>query len=311
MDDAAVQPTGEQPAPATTTQPSSVSIPVTVPDTTQPKPAGEVTPPPATQTPPEAKDAPKPTETPPPATDFKVPDEYKDKPWASKVKSLDDVWKQLANTQELVGKKSIVPDLSKMNDKEREEYFAQSRPTDPNVYVFPENTPIDPTMKEGVQKDFMELGIDPYRGSKLIEKYQAREQALLAEQFNPDGFKKTMETAFGKDWDTVTKQSRQALKNFTNAEDDKALDALPNAYLGIIYRTLGNIVKAYGVKETDQAHLQGGGKPAASDVSSVRQGLRDQMSAMTQRPHTAQEMQTLINQLNETYKNDPRLAQGR
>lgn len=40
---------------------------------------------------------------------FAIPEEYSEKPWAEKVKSESDLWKQVDNLQGLVGKKSIVP----------------------------------------------------------------------------------------------------------------------------------------------------------------------------------------------------------
>lgn len=240
---------------------------------------------------------------------FKVPDEYKDKPWAGKVKTQDDLWKQLANAQELIGKKSVVPDLAKATPEEREAYYAQLRPKDASEYKFVETIPVEDSVKGTVTEMFMKNGISATQGNEIIKGYQELGEKMMAAQFDADGFKSSMETAFGKDWEKVTGHTRNTIKGMMSAEDQTILDHLPNSYLGVIYRTLGNVVKAYGVKETDQAHLQGGGGHAPTDIASVRQSLRDQMASMSGRPHTAQEMMELRTKLADTYKNDPRLAQ--
>lgn len=78
---------------------------------------------------PESAAAPVATPTPAPS-DFAIPEAYKDKPWASKVKSHDDLWKQLENTQSLIGKKAIAPDFKTATPQEIEDYYSQMRPAD-------------------------------------------------------------------------------------------------------------------------------------------------------------------------------------
>lgn len=253
---------------------------------------------------PKAPDAPKePTEGKPDA--FKIPDEYKDKGWAAKVKSLDDLFKQVDSLDALKGKKSLVPDLSKATEEEREAFYAQVRPKDKAEYVFDED--VTPEMKESVGELLYKNGVSATQANEIIKGYRGMEKQLMEAQFSKDGFEQTLKAAFGDDWAKVTGQTRQAIKGLMNASDQAQLDHLPNAYLGVIYRTLGNVVKAYGIKETDTAHFQDGGSPAPSDVNAVRQSLRDQMTALSQRPYTEQEMQGLRDKLAETYKNDPRI----
>lgn len=306
-------------------QPDNAAAPAAA--TTQPAaPAGAhggqtppaATTPPTTNTPP--VDAPKgdaapvidpPKDgTPPPANqEFKIPEEFKDKSWASKVKSQEDLWKQLANTQELIGKKSIVPDLTKATPEEKEAYYAQTRPKSAEEYQFTADVLVDPEMKTAIGEMLLKNGISATQGSEIIKTYQAAEAKLLEAQYNPDTFKQTMEKAFGTNWEKITGHTRNSLKSLVSSEDNKMLDSLPNSYVALIYRTLGNVVKAYGVRETDAAHLQSGGSPATTDVEGVRQTLRNEMAVLRTKPgHTFEQLQTISNKLADTYKNDPRLS---
>lgn len=250
-------------------------------------------------------------ETPPPA-EFKLPDEYKDKAWASKVKSLDDLYKQIDTLDALKGKKSVVPNLKDATPEEREAFYSQLRGKDATEYPIPDNPafPTLPEAKEAVPKLFMDNGVSPVQAEAIIKGYQDFGAKMVAKQFDPEDYKVSMETAFGKDWEKVTGAVRNTIKGMMNADDQKALDHLPNNMLGVIYRTLGNTVKAFGIKETDAAHFQTPGGAGQTDVASVRQGLRNELAALSMRPHTAQEQQGIIDKLNATYTNDPRLQQA-
>lgn len=299
-------------APAAPVAPVAPSPAPAAPGAPVPGADGQKQPPAAPKAPdgqpdPAAPPAPKAPDAP---VDFKLPDEYKDKPWASKIKSQDDLYKQIDNLDKLAGKKAVIPDLTKATPEEREAFYAQTRPKSADEYAFTPDVPLDPTIKSGVTEMLMKNGISATQGNEIIKSYQAMEQQLLTKQFDPKDMQTAMETAFGKDWQTITGQTRNTLKGLMTPSDQTQLDAIPNVYLSLIYRTLGNVVKAYGIKETDQAHLQGGGAPAPADVNGVRQGLRDQMNALSSRPHTEPQMKELRDKLTATYKNDPRLPRG-
>lgn len=221
---------------------------------------------------------------------------------------MDDLYKQIDTLDALKGKKTIVPDLAKATPEEKEAYYAQLRPKDLNEYKFTDITPIDPEIDKGVRDLLSKNGVSAVQGNEIIKGYQEIEDKLYARAFDPEGYKEAMKTAFGAEWEKSTTAVRTQLKGMMGPDDSAMLDHLPNAYLGLIYRTLGNVQKHYGVKETDQAHLGPGGKTAATDIAGVRQGLRDQLSALSQKPHTVAEKNALITKINDTYKNDPRLT---
>lgn len=272
------------PAPAAPPSPEPAPPAVPVPSPTPPAPE------PAPAAKPEAKDG------------LKIPDAYKDKGWMTKYKfeSIDDVFKVLDEAQSALGKKMIVPDLSKATDAEREDYFKQTRPASVDEYQFGEM--IDPTLKAGIADSLMKNGVSAVQANAIIKDYQAGEQALLAQQFSPDGMKEAMKTAFGDNWEQITGQSRNALKGVISEEDFKMLDNLPNVYIGLMYRAMGNVVQKYGIKETGAHTGADQGTPAPTDIAGVREGIRNEIRGLSMKPHTAEQKQALINKLNDTFK---------
>lgn len=292
------------PAPAAAAAPSpapspNAATPAALPtsgDTTS-TPAKDASSAPAPDAKPPANPDPSPSPQP---SDYKIPDEYKDKPWAAKIKSEADLYKQLDHLNSAVGKKTIAPDLAKATDAEREEYYAQTRPKELAEYKFGETT--DPIISQGMGESLMKNGVSAVQANAIIADYQANEQKLLAAQFSPDGMKEAMKTAFGDDWEKVSGATRNALKTVMSPEDNAMLDNLPNPYIALVYRTMGSVAKAYGVTESG-AHTEAGkGNPAPTDITSVRQGLRDSIAALQRRPHTAQEKEVLVGQLRKTYQ---------
>jgi hypothetical protein len=247
---------------------------------------------------------------------FKIPDEYKDKPWAAKIKSEADLFKQIDNLDTLVGKKAVIPDLKTATPEAREEFYKQLRPADPSAYKF-EGDMASPDVKTAVGKIFMENGISEVQGNEIIKQYQAVGEAQQAAMFDPEGFKETMKGAFGDDWEKTTGVAYNNLKGLMTDQDQKLMEHLPNAYTALIYRTLGNVDKAtqammqrYGVKETNLAHFADKANMSGGDVNAVRADLRAQMGRLTAGPHTADQIQELRTKLAKTYENDPRISQG-
>lgn len=251
--------------------------------------------------------------------EFKLPDEYKDKPWAAKIKSQDDLYKQIDTLDALKGKKSIVPNLKDATPEEREAFYAQLRGKDAAEYPIPDNKafPTPEGYQPVISKLFMDNGVSPIQAEAIIKGYQELGAKEIGKQFDPEGFKSSMLTAFGSDWEKTTGAVRNTIKSMMSPADQKTLDAIPNNLLGVVYRTLGNTIKAadetlkkYGATESF-AHLQApNGRVASTDLTSVRQGLRDQLAALSMRPHTAAEQSAIIDQLNKTYENDPRIQQS-
>lgn len=296
-------------APATPAAPPAAADAPASPPATPPANPTPPSPPPADE------GAPKPPASPPADADtakpaFKLPDEYKDKPWAAKIKSESDLYKQLDHLNTAVGKKVVVPDLETATDAEREDYFKLTRPEKGiEAYNFGDKA-IDPIVKETMGKTLLDNGVPAYVANKLISDYQAAEGKILAEAFNPDGMKQAMETTFGGDWEKITGHTKNMLTGLMSAEDNTLIDNLPNTYIGLVYRTLGEVVKAYGINETF-AHINAPKTPpSAPNVEATRASLRGELGKLSSRPHTAEEKKAIINQINATYQNDPRIKKA-
>jgi len=134
------------------------------------------------------------------ATQFKIPDTYKDKPWASKIKTEDDLYKQIDTLDSLKGKKNIIPDFTKSTPEEIEEYLKTSRPKDKAEYQFDEG--VDPQLKEGFTEILYKNGITAYQANQLIKDYNQMEAAKKVELYDKDAFMKKAEEKFGKDYTT-------------------------------------------------------------------------------------------------------------
>jgi len=271
--------------------------PSPAPDPT-PAPAAAPTPAPAPTTDPAAPPAPDPAA--PPPVEYKIPDAFKDKPWASKIKSEEDLWKQLDNTQGLLGKKNLYP-AADATPEQMDEYFAGLRPESVEKYDFGENHP-NPEFAKGVGELLFSAGISEHQAKKLIPAYQAMETAALEKATSADGFKEVMTKSFGEKYEGNVAAISKEIGQHASPEDQKIFDAMPNEYIGALYRMVANVQKAYGVTESGGAHTEKGGSPVQVDIAKERSRIRQEMFALETRPHTAAEKQALQNQLDDLYK---------
>lgn len=280
-------------APADNAAPAQAAPASPAPAATQPPPASS---PPAT--PVVADPAPTATQPPSEPQGYKVPDAFKEKPWTQKIKSEEDLWKQLDNAQELIGRKRAVPDFEKATPEEIEEFLSTTRPADKSAYKFNDDAPF----AEPVADIFMEAGITPYQGNKIIEKYQALEAAKLEEMTSADGFKDVMTAKFGEKYDGVVSSVVKEHKTHLSPESQALFDKLPNDVLGAVYELTANMQKAYGAQESGAPAAKPGVVPPAKNVEQVRSDLRAQLRAITDRPHTEADKQKLIAQIDATYR---------
>lgn len=265
--------------------------------------AGGGEPPPASP-PPAAPPTSLPPASPPPAgppvaqaAPYAVPEAYKDKPWAAKIKTEEDVWKQIDTLDALKGKKSIAPDFSKATPAEIEEYLSQTRPADVKAYEFGKD--VDPALNAVLGESMLKYGISAYQANGVIKAFQEAEKA----QFTPEGMAEMMKGSFGDDWKKVGGTARNLTQANLSAEDKAALDKLPNQDLALVYRLVNNLTKAYGIEEKGGAHTGGGtGAPAPVDLDAKAKEIRTQLDGLSRKPHTVEERDKLVNELDAIYK---------
>lgn len=230
--------------------------------------------------------------------EFKLPDAFKDKPWASKIKSQDDLYKQLDNLQTAVGKKALYP-AADATPEEWDAYLAGMRPESAEAYDF--GAEPNEEFVAAISPILLEAGISKHQAGKLIPAYQKFEQAVLEEQTSAEGFKAEMSKSFGDKYEANVAAIVKEHKQHLTPEDQAAMDKIPNAYLGLIYRLTNAMQKAYGANENGDAHTEKSGAPVGEDIGKVRSELRQKIAALETRPHSAAEKQKLVDDLQATY----------
>lgn len=287
--------TDETPTPAPTPDPAPAPDPNPTPDPAVPNPTPDP--------------APDPAPTPDPASNgeanFALPDEYKDKPWAAKIKSQDDLFKQLDNAQTLIGKKTVQPiDYATATPEQIAEHHAKLAPESPDAYDFGEGA--DPELSKQFGEMFKELGINEYQGKNLAAKVSELAvkmvEAKNAEAADGQKYLDALKESFGDKSPQVAKFLDDKIKEYANEKDVALLrDGIPNDMRLALDRTIYNILQKHGVTETGAAAEGGNGAPPAGDINAQRADLRKQIRELDGKPHTVAEKQALINKLNATY----------
>lgn len=278
--------------------------PASQPRTPMGSPAPSPAPAPAPAPAPTPAPAPEPKAGDPPP--FKIPDAYKEKPWASKIKTEEDLYKQIDTLDALKGKKTVVPDFTKATPKEIEDYFAQTRPESIDAYQFADG--MDDGIKKVLGESLLKNGVTAYQANAVLKAYQDAEAANMTEQYSADGMNKALETSFGAEWKEVGGATARILKENLSGEDAAMMDKLPNVFLGLVYRMANNLIKGYGIEETGAHTGAGAGKMSPNDIGASRDAIRAEITALSSKPHTAEQKQVLIDKLTATFQNDPRLT---
>lgn len=248
---------------------------------------------------PAANDAVTPRQEGSPPNPFEIPEEYKDKGWVEKIKSPEDLWKQLDSAQSLIGKKSIVPEFK--DGQERLEYLAQFKPTDKSAYseVMPQEGWQDGA-KEFFTDAFDEANLTKEQAEKVINRYQEYERSLQGDLYSEEGWKNTLKEVFPENTEAAAKEVSSILK--ANVSDDRKamFDAMPNNLRGLVLELTHNLAKRYGAK-AEHVPSTGTNNDGGIDIEGKRNSIREQLAALGKRPHTMAEKQNLIKSLKETY----------
>ena len=190
-----------------------------------------------------------------PTTEFQVPEEYREKGWASKIKSEDDVYKQLDNLDSLAGKKTSVPDFATATDAEKEEYFSRTRPEDINSYEVPEKfTEAD---GKAYREAFSKRGILPAVAKDLLSDLVAHGEGISNTARSEEGFKEVMQGLFGEDYVEESKGASKLLQSHLSAENKVVFENMDNKSVGLVYQVAKDFMREYGASERS-APLAGG-----------------------------------------------------
>ena len=252
------------------------------------------------------------------ASEFSLPDEYKEKPWASKIKSSEDVYKQLDNLNSLVGKKTITPiDYETASSEEIAEHHSKLAPESADQYNFGEGA--DPEFSKAVGETFQKLGITKYQADGLSAKVNEIAKGIVEKQnevkTDADSYLTMMKESFGEDYEAAAGIVEKTLKVHANDDDKAIFDAVDNTTRAAVDRTVHSLVKQYeerinkvlkehGIEESSAQVEAVKGQNTGVDVDGLRKDLRSKIRAMDDgsQPYTASEKQALVNKLNDTYR---------
>ena len=249
----------------------------------------------------------------PAANDFVLPDEYKDKAWAGKVKSQDDAYKQIENLTALVGKKTIAPiDYATASTEDIDTYHASLAPADISAYKFSEGA--DPENVKTIGEAFQKFGLNPYQAEGITSVVAEMASKQQSADRTEEGYAAAMVESFGEDYTDKVNLVNSVIKANVVSDADKAfVEGMDNKDLGFLNRLVHSIsqkseervaaiLKEHGVTETG-AQLEGAkGTNSGVNIADVRSDIRNKISAMDKRQHTAQEKSDLMKKLADTYK---------
>jgi hypothetical protein len=233
------------------------------------------------------------------SAEFVIPDEYKEKGWSQKIKSPEDLWKQLDSTQSLIGKKSVVPEFK--DSQEKMEYLAQFKPADKAEYrnYFPEEGVPD-TTKEFFTNAFDEANISSEQAEKVLGKYFEYEKGIQEQAFSQEGFDSIKKTVFPENTEQRFEQVQGFLRENVSDERKEIYNKLPNEVRGLMLELADSLAQKYGVK-TDYSPSTQPRENGTVNVVEARKTITQAISDLSKRPHTMEEKQTLIKQLKGTY----------
>jgi len=231
---------------------------------------------------------------------FAPPEEYKEKGWAKNIKSVDDLWKNHSNSQELIGKKTIgIPDENSTPDQ-IQEYYSKTRPENAEVYTFPEDTTDEE--KALYSKAFFDNGVSQAQAEGILKEHSdniAKQKEIL---FSPAGMDKVFKESFGDDTE-VQPKTKALIDKHTNDVDKGILNTLTNDQVGAMYRMANNFSKAHGSQEGGALNNAASSQNLSeTQMKDKQKAIRDKVAELDTRPHDAEERTALLNDLAATYK---------
>lgn len=206
-----------------------------------------------------------------PAESFAIPEAYKDRSWATSLKSNDDLWKLTDNAQSLIGKRPAGIPAKDAPDEEWQKFYNSARPAKAEDYKFtdveglPEGFDASP-YKQKAASILHEAGLTERQAQKVWDSYikseleaagksradrEAQDKALDAE------FDKLTGDIFGDKYEESAKLAQDLIAKHVPAELVSSYSELannPKAMVAVIkaldgaQREISELHKKYGVE---------------------------------------------------------------
>lgn len=235
--------------------------------------------------------------------EFKIPDQYKDKGWASKVKSEEDLYKQIDTLDSMKGKKEVAFDYENATDEEKAAHHSLYRPEKAEDYVIKveegedQNEAVASKMKEVFHKN----GLHQSVVDDITKGFQEIRAETISELFDPEKYDAMLQEKFGADFKKEAGFAANVFKEFAT-DDEKAMfdKGFSNQQASVMLGVIHKIAKAYGVNETDigaGGGAGGGGSNPVEKIEAKISAIRQDIANMPKRPHTEAEKKAKIKEL--------------
>ena len=226
-----------------------------------------------------------------PSASFAVPEEYKEEGWTQNIKSYDDLWKMNANAQKMIGKKSLLPG-DDSSDEEWDGFYSKMRPEKQEDYNLSFE---DADEKAFFEKAFFESGISKKQAAAIANSYKEAAQRVNAEMYSKQGYDQVLNERFGDKAKDVAGKVTSLLSKELDEQDQKAIEAMPNNIIGVVYGVVNKLMDRYAIKDSDTAALKGAsGNPGQPDYEGYVKAVQD----LSHRPHTTADMANLKTKYN-------------
>lgn len=227
---------------------------------------------------------------------FSIPDEYKDRGWASKVNSMDDLFKAHDNAQSMLGKKFVAPAADASESEWAEYHKAIGVPESADSYELSLSNEAfqgqDLSKYEGRARALMhKLGIPASKANEAWNEYvnlemssMAEDQAALDAEFNG-----LTDKLFGDQADALTQETAEFLKGVATEETAGALQLVQDnpAFASLAMQAhqahqsevaklnaeLSDLRKKYGVEDTPAP--SGDQVPTGHTMDDLKKQYRD------------------------------------
>lgn len=208
---------------------------------------------------------------------FTLPDEYKDKAWASQVHSLDDLCKKIDNQEKFISKgqlphrDSSEQDIQAFEEKMKK-YTAELDYTD----LTGDDKDLEKALKES--------GVPKFQAKEVVKLIKSRE----AKEYGEEEFEKLLGERF-KDRGADLEQAKKLLRELGTEKSTKILNKR-NDDVADVMEVLAEVGKKYAADTANaMAKLSNGGNGVSGSGSSTPKGI----------------CKEYLDELNETYYNNP------
>lgn len=232
--------------------------------------------------------------------DFQVPDEYKDRGWANKIKSQDDLFKQLDSLDRLAGKKQLgLDDIDPTNQEQVNHVFEKLKPSDIDDYAVPEYLSDSPDA-ELAKSVLFEAGVPKHAADKAMEALASKLGERDVENFSKEGLEAELKNSFGDKYQEKFQAVAREAREILSPEDAKLVESMPNNVVGLFYRTLDKVLESHGAR--DGAAPSGSNQSSGMTPDAAKQAIGDvrkELEGLKRRPHKPEERSQLVSRLRE------------